>query len=186
MIFSSQMEASPVSSIILSSCLIGVQTLHWLYSDRVNFMETSPVITWKYRLRMIGLTVFLLTLDINLAYYSYEMYIKKKTFFLVFLLELGLCFLLHLSALAKSCNKFLEDQPQLLLPMQLFPTQHASFAHLHSVLPPQHRSSFLFTLGKQKFIHDVHQSHNRLLPHRHQRGLFISLTNSQHFPIIPT
>lgn len=90
MLFHGETEKSPVSFVMLLTSLLIIKTLHWLYSDRISFMETSPIITWKYRIRMIGLTLFLFIIDLSLVYYSYEMYQKKKIFFLIFLCEYAL------------------------------------------------------------------------------------------------
>jgi len=90
MIFHREPENDPVGFVVLLSGLIAVKVLHWLFSDRIDFMETSPVITWLFRIRMIMVAALLVSIDATMVYYSYKQVINRKFFWLVFACEYGL------------------------------------------------------------------------------------------------
>ncbi|XP_022096953.1 E3 ubiquitin-protein ligase synoviolin B-like [Acanthaster planci] len=53
--------------------LLFLKCFHWLAEDRVDYMERSPVISWLFHIRVLGLLAVLGTLDMmfmNYAYYS--------------------------------------------------------------------------------------------------------------------
>jgi len=89
-IFHDDLQKEAVSFVILFTALLSFKILHWLFHDRVDYMETSPVITWLFRLRMVLLTIFLLSVDGGTLYYSYEKVMQRKDFWLVFANEYAL------------------------------------------------------------------------------------------------
>jgi len=111
-IFHDDLQKEAVSFVVLFTALLAFKILHWLFHDRVDFMETSPIITWKFRARMIFLTVFLLATDAFTVWYSYEKIMQRKDYWLVFANEYALLtayachvfvkFLLHSVDLASS------------------------------------------------------------------------------------
>ncbi|CAG0878948.1 unnamed protein product [Cyprideis torosa] len=59
--------------VALFTLLLFLKSFHWLAEDRVDYMERSPVITWRFHLRLSSLLLLLGTLDfmfVRNAYYS--------------------------------------------------------------------------------------------------------------------
>lgn len=96
-IFHDDLQKEAVTFVILFTVLLSVKVVHWLFHDRVDFMETSPQITWGFRLRMLMISGVLICLDAFTLWWSYEKIMQRKDYWLVFANEYALlgAFALH-------------------------------------------------------------------------------------------
>ena len=103
-IFHDDLQKEAVTFVILFTVLLSVKVVHWLFHDRVDFMETSPQITWGFRIRMLMLSSVLIALDAFTLWYSYEKIMQRKDYWLVFANEYALlgAFAVHVQKLSKN------------------------------------------------------------------------------------
>jgi E3 ubiquitin-protein ligase synoviolin len=96
-IFHDDLQKEAVTFVILFTVLLSVKVIHWLFHDRVDFMETSPQITWSFRFRMLMIATVLICLDAFTLWWSYEKIMQRKDYWLVFANEYALlaAFALH-------------------------------------------------------------------------------------------
>ncbi|XP_071794706.1 E3 ubiquitin-protein ligase synoviolin B-like isoform X2 [Asterias amurensis] len=57
--------------------LLFLKCFHWLAEDRVDYMERSPVISWLFHIRVIGLLGVLAALDVAFMNYAYHSTLTK-------------------------------------------------------------------------------------------------------------
>ncbi|XP_038074892.1 E3 ubiquitin-protein ligase synoviolin B-like [Patiria miniata] len=57
--------------------LLFLKCFHWLAEDRVDYMERSPVISWLFHLRVLGLLAVLGALDMIFMNYAYHSTLTK-------------------------------------------------------------------------------------------------------------
>lgn len=58
--------------VALFTFLLFMKAFHWLIEDRVDYMERTPVITWLFHVRVIGLLLVLGTLDSVLIHHAFR------------------------------------------------------------------------------------------------------------------
>jgi len=79
--------------VTMFTLLLFLKCFHWLAEDRVDYMERSPIITMLFHLRIIGLMILLLILDINFVYTAYtHTLVKGASVQLVFGFEYAILF----------------------------------------------------------------------------------------------
>ncbi|XP_064622155.1 E3 ubiquitin-protein ligase synoviolin B-like [Lineus longissimus] len=88
--------------VAMFTLLLFLKCFHWLAEDRVDYMESSPMISWLFHLRALGLLGILGALDmyfVNHAYYSTLM--KGASVQLVFGFEYAILLTVMMTILVK-------------------------------------------------------------------------------------
>lgn len=102
-IFHDDLHKESVQFVILFSILFSAKVLHWLFYDRIDSMEATPVITWGFRFRMMTLATCLTLFDLGMLYLAYEKIMGAKQYWMVFALEYALLLSTSVYVFVKFC-----------------------------------------------------------------------------------